>query len=91
MLKCPIQVFSIVAVAMYESGATWLKERPPGEHTYEAFLIIAIILALVVLVVTCHDIKKLTGKTFLVSFFFPYFIFTLIYLFFSFFFCFSSW
>jgi len=61
-----LAVFSIVAVAMYESSATWPKERPSGEHTYEAFLIIAILLALVVLIVTCLDIEKLTGKTFLI-------------------------
>ena len=66
-------MFSIVAVAMYEAAAWWssvveqVHERPPGEHAYKAFLIIAILLALVVLIVTCLDIKKLTGKTFLVS------------------------
>ena len=61
-------MLAIVAVALYESKeAVQVDKRHSREHTYEAFLIISILLALVVLIVTCLDIERLTGKTFLVS------------------------
>jgi len=61
-----LAVLSIVAVALYESVAGAVSSRGSQEQTYEAFLIIAILLAIVVLVVTCLDIESLTGKTFLI-------------------------
>merc|ERR1712133_233307 len=59
-------VSSIVAVGLYESKTGAIDKRASKEQTYEAFLVISILLALVVLIVTCVDIESLTGKTFLI-------------------------
>jgi len=61
-----VMVSSIVAVGLYESKTGAIDKRASKEQTYEAFLVIAILLALVVLIVTCVDIESLTGKTFLI-------------------------
>jgi len=62
-----LMVAGVIAVALYEAGVGSLKRSNlHNENTYEAMLIIAIILALVVLIVTCMDVERVTGKTFLI-------------------------
>jgi len=60
-----LSVAAIIAVACYES-VNGSGTRGNYENTYEAFLVIAIILALIVLIVTCMDVESVTGKTFLI-------------------------
>jgi len=73
MATIKINVMSIVAIILTISAiiAAALLEavgykRSDYTNTYLAFLIIAIILALVVLIVTCVDLESVTGKTFLI-------------------------
>jgi len=63
-----LMVSGIIALSLYEAplkGSMKGRSQSPRENTYEAFLIIPILLALVVLIVTCADIEKLKTKTFL--------------------------
>merc|ERR1711990_759120 len=59
-----LMVAGVIAVALYEVVAG--DRRAHNYNAYEAMLIIAIILALVVLIVTCMDVERITGKTFLI-------------------------
>jgi len=64
-----LMVSGIIALSLYEAplkGSTKGRSQSPRENTYEAFLIIPILLALVVLIVTCADIEQLKTKTFLI-------------------------
>jgi len=62
-----VAIAGIVAVALYEtSGPAAVTGDSDKGKAYEALVIIAIILALVVLVVHCADIERLTSKTFLI-------------------------
>jgi len=75
MATLKINVMSIVAIVLIVTGIVALGcyEGPIRPHayrsdtmnTYEAFIIIPIILAIVVLIVTCLDVESITGKTFL--------------------------
>jgi len=58
-----VAIAGIVAVALLEVVGTGKDDKAKA---YEAMVIIAIILALVVLVVHCADIERLTSKTFLI-------------------------
>jgi len=60
-----VAIAGIVAVALFEAAGISNKGGDKGK-AYEALVIIAIILALVVLVVHCADIERLTSKTFLI-------------------------
>lgn len=63
-----VAIAGIVAVALYETSGPAAIAKGDGDKgkAYEALVIIAIILALVVLVVHCADIERLTSKTFLI-------------------------
>jgi len=61
-----LMVAGVIAVALYEVVAPATDKRGDNYNAYEAMLIIAIILALVVLIVTCMDVERITGKTFLI-------------------------
>lgn len=62
-----LTIAGIIAVALYEVQAPKVGSyREPECDTYEAMVIIAIILAIVVLIVTCLDVESVTGKTFLI-------------------------
>jgi len=63
-----VMIAGVIAVALYEvaAGDTETEKRGDSYNAYEAMLIIAIILALVVLIVTCMDVERITGKTFLI-------------------------
>jgi len=61
-----LSIAAIIAIACYESAAPEIKLRGDHANTYEAFLVIAVILALIVLIVTCMDVESVTGKTFLI-------------------------
>jgi len=64
-----LMVSGIIALGLYEApykGVTKGRSQIPRENTYEAFIIIPILLALVVLIVTCADIERLKTKTFLI-------------------------
>jgi len=67
ILAIIVMVSGIIAVGLYEApygGQT--GDRVADRNTYEAMIIIAILLALVVLVVTCADIEQVKTKTFLI-------------------------
>jgi len=63
-----VAIAGIVAVALYETSGPAAIAKGDGDKgkAYEALVIIAIILALIVLVVHCADIERLTSKTFLI-------------------------
>jgi len=67
ILAIVVMVTCVVAVGLYESLVGSANRSGAHEqNTYEAFLIISILLALVVLVVTCMDIEQVKTKTFLI-------------------------
>ena len=59
------QVVGIIAIALLEAPSSYI----PSDYskTYLAVLIITVILALLVLIVTCGEVEAVTGKTFLVK------------------------
>lgn len=65
-----VTISAIIAAALLESvdyrGIVELLKYLDYTNAYLAMLIIAIILALVVLIVTCLDVESATGKTFLI-------------------------
>ena len=65
----PIQITCILAISLYEYDPPSAppRDRSSLGHAYEALLIVAILLALVVVVVTCLNNANLTGKTYLVG------------------------
>jgi len=63
-----VMITCILAISLYEYDPPSAppRDRSSLGHAYEALLIVAILLALVVVVVTCLNNANLTGKTYLV-------------------------